>query len=89
MRRKSTRATAERNKQVVRDANGVCALCGHDGAIVADHIIPLSKGGPDTRDNLQAAHGQVPCETCGRKCNAEKGSRLIPPMMPRSGVDAF
>ena len=33
----------------------------------ADHIIPISKGGPDTPANLQAAH---------MACNAAKGDHL-------------
>lgn len=37
----------------------VCHLCGQDGADTADHVIPRSKGGPDTLDNLEPAHG--PC----------------------------
>jgi 5-methylcytosine-specific restriction endonuclease McrA len=33
----------------------------------ADHVVPVSKGGADTLDNLQAAH---------RSCNAAKGNRV-------------
>lgn len=39
----------------------ICGLCGGsiapDDEVHIDHIIPWSKGGPDTPDNLQAAHG--------------------------------
>lgn len=35
-------------------------------SMVADHIVPLVKGGPDVWDNLQAAH---------RGCNRTKGSQ--------------
>lgn len=37
----------------------VCHLCRQDGATTADHVIPRSKGGPDTLANLRPAHG--PC----------------------------
>lgn len=57
--------------------NWVCGICHHkinrrrrypDGLSVSlDHIIPISKGGPHIRDNVQAAH---------RRCNQRKGSRL-------------
>ena len=35
--------------------------CGKEGwekALHVDHVIPLSKGGPDTIDNVRPAHGQ-------------------------------
>jgi 5-methylcytosine-specific restriction endonuclease McrA len=48
-----------------------CAICGtlyEVGADrVLDHIIPLSRGGGDTPDNVQSAH---------RACNSRKGNRL-------------
>lgn len=45
-----------------------CVFCGVDleiKEIHIDHVIPESKGGPTTYDNLQV--------TC-RKCNTEKGA---------------
>lgn len=33
-----------------------------------DHVIPISKGGPDTRENVQLAH---------RRCNEIKGARIL------------
>ena len=82
MTRKRTRATRERNARVVRDGNGICHLCGHPGADAADHIIPLARGGTDTRANLAPAHHFVECETCGIKCNRAKSDKLIAPVMP-------
>lgn len=37
----------------------ICALCGQPGATVADHIVPISRGGdPADLANLQPAHKQ-------------------------------
>ncbi len=43
-----------------------CVLCADWHDLAADHIIPESKGGPTTLDNLQ---------TLCRTCNLRKGSR--------------
>ncbi len=54
----------------VRDRN-VCLYCGkhqHDGALTRDHVMPVSRGGRDTWDNVVAA--------C-RRCNHYKGNRLL------------
>ena len=88
-RKGTTRAQRARNKRVVRDGGGICHLCGHPGADAADHVVPLSKGGTDTVDNLKPAHHRMTCETCGRRCNLEKGSRLLAPVMPYMGAEAF
>lgn len=41
---------------------------------VADHIVPLAKGGPDTLENKQATH---------KVCNESKGESLPPELDPR------
>jgi 5-methylcytosine-specific restriction endonuclease McrA len=38
---------------------------------VTDHIIPISKGGSDTFDNVAAAH---------RQCNNKRGTQLLEEM---------
>lgn len=51
--------------------NGFCKLCGGNvdvASMTIDHIIPLSKGGSHTEENLQLAH---------RGCNSKKGNRII------------
>lgn len=53
---------------LVRDG-GRCWLCGKLGATTIDHVIPRSLGGPDTLDNLRAAHGS---------CNSARGTKLPP-----------
>lgn len=44
-----------------------CVACGTHLNLTCDHIIPESKGGPTTLDNLQ---------TMCQPCNSRKGSRL-------------
>lgn len=53
--------------QVIQRDGYHCVYCDEDltqGEIHLDHVIPESKGGPTTLDNLQV--------TC-RKCNTAKG----------------
>jgi len=52
-----------------RDSGGVCGICSQPvdfATFVVDHIIPLERGGPHKRDNLQIAH---------LACNSRKGNR--------------
>jgi hypothetical protein len=53
-----------------RDRN-MCAYCGHvfrDDALTLDHVIPRSKGGPDTWQNLVA---------CCKPCNSWKDDKSL------------
>lgn len=84
MTRKHTRAIRRRNAAVLA-ASTICHLCGHDGADAADHVIPLARGGSDTRDNLKPAHHFEPCPTCGIKCNRVKSDKLVAPVLKRCG----
>lgn len=49
-----------------------CWICGGqataDDPFTADHLIPLSKGGTHSADNLAAAH---------RSCNSRRGAKSI------------
>lgn len=45
-----------------------CHLCGAEGATSADHLIPRSRGGPDTLDNLRPAH---------LSCNKRRGDMTL------------
>jgi len=51
-------------KQVKESWDYACAYCGSDEDLTIDHIVPQSKGGPDTTDN-------VVC--CCKSCNQSKG----------------
>jgi len=56
-------------KNVIRRDNNRCQYCGSRTApLTIDHIIPKSRGGEDTWENLVAA-----CT----KCNDRKGSRTL------------
>jgi 5-methylcytosine-specific restriction endonuclease McrA len=56
----------------------VCILCGHTGAQAVDHIHPVTRGGArKDPDNLAPIHGVDGCPVCLRKCNNEKGDKLL------------
>lgn len=44
----------------------ICWLCGKPGADSADHVVPYSAGGSDTKANLRPAH---------LECNRRRGKR--------------
>jgi hypothetical protein len=56
-------------RQAVLARDPICKHCGKDPSVVADHIVPRNRGGPDTLDNLQGL-----CKSCdGRKTSTEDG----------------
>lgn len=55
---------------VMRKAEGMCGICHlsfGEESLQFDHIVPLSKGGAHSEDNLQAVH---------RRCNLKKGTTI-------------
>jgi 5-methylcytosine-specific restriction endonuclease McrA len=52
--------------QVWERDNFTCKLCGSRTYLHADHVIPESKGGETTLENLQ---------TLCRRCNSKKGNK--------------
>lgn len=46
-----------------------CHLCGRPGADSADHVIPRTRGGPDTIDNLRPVHHDVEPRCNRRRLN--------------------
>jgi 5-methylcytosine-specific restriction endonuclease McrA len=55
-------------REVLRRDNHTCQYCGSTKNLTIDHVIPRSKGGQHTWDNVVAA--------CDR-CNSLKGDRLL------------
>ncbi|HEY9618315.1 MAG TPA: HNH endonuclease [Microcoleaceae cyanobacterium] len=55
-------------REVFRRDHYTCQYCGSTKRLTLDHVIPRSKGGSHTWDNVVAA-----CE----KCNSAKGDRLL------------
>lgn len=64
--------TSEEWLNILKKYNYKCAYCGteFDENILPekDHIIPISKGGNNTKENIVPA--------C-RSCNAKKGSKIL------------
>jgi 5-methylcytosine-specific restriction endonuclease McrA len=55
-------------REVLRRDNHTCQYCGSTKHLTLDHVIPRSKGGQHTWDNVVTA-----CE----KCNSTKSDRLL------------
>lgn len=51
-----------------REQQNVCIYCGKKGDLTLEHILPLSRGGPDTADNAVFI-----CRTC----NCSKGAKRL------------
>ena len=73
------RGAYERNRKILLKTQNTCGICGKpvDTQLkppdplspVADHIIPVSKGGhPSSMDNLQLAHST---------CNRQKSDKIF------------
>lgn len=60
--------TAAEWLDVLSRHNGKCLSCGSTDDITMDHIIPVKRGGPNTKDNVQPL--------C-RSCNSSKGTKTI------------
>lgn len=55
---------------ILRESKGLCGICKEPFdlfGIEFDHIVPLSRGGTHTRENIQATHS---------RCNRSKGAKL-------------
>lgn len=55
-------------RELLRRDNHICQYCGATRNLTIDHVIPRSKGGLHTWDNVVTA--------CGT-CNSQKGDRLL------------
>jgi 5-methylcytosine-specific restriction endonuclease McrA len=61
------RLRVNRHKIYKRDGHK-CVYCGNSKQLTIDHLIPKSKGGKNTWENLV---------TCCSKCNVKKGDKTI------------
>ncbi len=67
----------DRHRKIIAADQPPCHLCKepivydahhlHPLSFTIDHLTPISRGGPDTLDNLAAAH---------RKCNRDRSNRV-------------
>jgi 5-methylcytosine-specific restriction endonuclease McrA len=57
--------TSKQWHEILKQHNFSCAICGSKDDICIDHIIPLSRGGTNTKDNI---------EPLCRSCNSKKGN---------------
>jgi 5-methylcytosine-specific restriction endonuclease McrA len=61
--------TPKQWERLKKESGGICSYCGkRSDDLTADHIIPLSRGGTHTLDNIV-----VVC----RSCNSRKGERTL------------
>ena len=86
------------NRRALLERSNRCHLCGHGGALTADHIVTPAEwlrrygtlAGVDSLANLAPAHGTMRpghlnrCPVCGRLCNQSRSDRpLIDPNQSR------
>jgi len=81
----STRAWRKTRARILA-ASDICWLCGHPGSDAVDHKTAKARGGSDHGSNLAPSHHDVPCPTCGVKCNRVKSDKELAPVVRRSGV---
>lgn len=59
--------TSDQWEAILELFDGACAYCGHsDGPITMDHVLPISRGGGHTEDNVVPA-----CQSCNASKNAK------------------
>ncbi len=90
-KRISGRKRQERNTRILA-ASDVCHICGHPGSDAIDHVSPLGRATSaaeakrldEDLNNLKPAHHDVPCPTCGERCNRTKGMKVWAPIIKHS-----
>lgn len=70
---KSTRTGPIDYQRLLEESQMICYLCneslpGEGGLIHWDHVIPLSRGGTHTQDNIRPTH---------EPCNLKKGAKIL------------
>src|SRR5881396_2835915 len=59
-RQRGYTAEHDRNRARVLATSRVCAICHHDGADQAGHVVARAHGGTSTMANLVPVHGTAP-----------------------------
>lgn len=67
-RRAAGNLTVAEWRSVLEEFGEQCLACGSHDPITIDHVIPISKGGSNTRDNVQPL--------CG-SCNSSKADKTV------------
>ena len=70
-RRRHARIEQVNRRKIIERDKSTCYICGRVVAhweLVIDHVIPLSRGGSHSEDNMKVA-----CPAC----NARKGTKLV------------
>lgn len=86
-------ASRQRRNRRILAASDVCHICGHPGSDSVDHVKALALAADEAEAsrldndpaNLRPAHHDVPCPTCGHRCNREKAAKAWAPIIRRSG----
>lgn len=72
-RKQDIRSNRWNRKHLINKYGNICHLCGEPitdmKQVTVDHVIPISKGGADTLDNMRPAH---------ESCNRKKGNTYEP-----------
>lgn len=92
-KRLSGSARQRRNRAILA-ASDVCHICGHPGSDAVDHVraLALATDADEARKldtdpaNLKPAHHDVPCPTCGHRCNREKSDKPWAPIIRHSST---
>jgi|GEM_PF-1228637 len=70
--------TKEQRKRIMERDGNKCVVCGLDKQLTIDHIVPISKGGNSSDENLRTL-----CKTC----NTKKGNKDNDPTPKQNLVD--
>ena len=70
-RRHHARVEQVSRRRIIKRDNSTCYMCGRKlgySEIVIDHVVPISRGGSHSEDNMKVA-----CPSC----NSRKGNKLL------------
>ena len=63
---------ASARSRVLRASDGICYLCGREGADEVDHVVPRSRGGSNDPENLRPVH-----KSCHSRKSAAEGHAVL------------